>query len=212
MENISKQVISLEEKRVVGYVLKPLIDYKSLARVGYIIVDEESEQEYFLKNENIVNISDNLLIDSISNLEYMPESDELRKHIISDTGEDLGTISSFMFVNRKLRKIITDKCEIDSKYVREIGRDILLISLKRKKRSFPRFEKEDIKVEIMESEISVPPVINLSPNYYIGKVAVKTLLGFNNELIIREGEKVSKAILDKAKKHNKINQLFFIIK
>ena len=34
-----------------------------------------------------------------------------------------------------------------------------------------------MKVEIM----TLPPVINLTPSHYLGKTAVKTLLGMNNE-------------------------------
>ena len=53
MDSISKQVISVDDKKVVGYVLKPWIDFSTLKKVGYIIVEDESEQEYFLKNDNI---------------------------------------------------------------------------------------------------------------------------------------------------------------
>ena len=60
--------------------------------------------------------------------------------------------------------------------------------------------------------MTLPPVINLTPSHYLGKTAVKTLLGMNNELIVKEGDKVTKQIFDKAKRHNKINELFFIIK
>ena len=63
-----------------------------------------------------------------------------------------------------------------------------------------------------KKEVALPAVINLSQNYYLGKVAFKALLGMNNELIVKEGGKITKQIFDKAKKHNRLNELFFIIK
>ena len=65
---------------------------------------------------------------------------------------------------------------------------------------------------IIIAEFALPAVINLSQNYYLGKVAFKALLGMNNELIVKEGGKITKQIFDKAKKHNRLNELFFIIK
>lgn len=208
MENIAKQVVSIEEKKYVGYVLKPYIDFKTFKKAGYIIVDEETEQEYFVDIEFVKTSANYLLIESEKNLELCGESEELRKRVISDTGEDFGRISNFVFTGKTLRKILTEKCEVGAKNIVDSGDDVLFVSFKRKRRKFPRFEKEDMKVEIM----TLPPVINLSPTHYLGKTAVKTLLGMNNELIVKEGDKVTKQIFDKAKRHNKINELFFIIK
>ena len=213
MENISKQVISLQDKRVVGYILKPYIDYSILSKTGYIVVDEDNEEEYLLREEDIITNSQNVVIESHSVLEFIADSSPLRKKIFTDCGEDLGRIKSFTFCKNKIKKIITDKCEINPSYIKEAGYDLIIVSLKRKKKSFPRFENENIKVEIMDKkEVSAPPVVNLSPIYFIGKTAFKTLLGLNSELIIKEGGKVTKQIFEKAKMHNRLNQLFFIIK
>ena len=208
MENIAKQVVSVEEKKCVGYVLKPYIDFKNFKKSGYIIVDEETEQEYFVNMDFVKTSANYLLIESEKNLELCGESEELRKKVISDTGEDFGRISNFVFSGKTLKKVITDKCEVGTRNIVDSGDDVLFVSFKRKKRKFPRFEKEDMKVEIM----TLPPVINLTPSHYLGKTATKTLLGMNSELIVKEGDKVTKQIFDKAKRHNKINELFFIIK
>ena len=64
----------------------------------------------------------------------------------------------------------------------------------------------------MDKKVELPTVINLSPSYYLGKVATRTLLGINNELIVKEGVTINKQIFDRAKRHNKINELFFICK
>lgn len=213
MENIAKKVIALNEKRCVGYVLKPSIDFKTLKKVGYIVVDEENEQEYFLSFDNIKKIDDCVLIENITCLEYVGDSGEFRKKVLSTSGEDYGIIKEYIFRGRTLTKIVTDKCEIGAKFITDYGDNILFVSFIRKRKKFPRAKNESIPVKIMEEKmISVPVVINLSPSYYLGKVAFETLLGMNNELIIKEGTKVTKQIFDKAKRHNRLNELFFIIK
>ena len=213
MENIAKKVIAVNEKRCVGYVLKPHIDFKLLKKTGYIVVDEESEQEYFVALENIKKIDDCLLIESVNVLEYVGESGEFRKKVLSTTGEDFGRVKDYVFERRVLKKIVTDKCEINARFVSDFGEEILFVSFARKKKKFPRAKKEDAVVKIMEKkEVALPAVINLSQNYYLGKVAFKALLGMNNELIVKEGGKITKQIFDKAKKHNRLNELFFIIK
>ncbi len=211
MENISKQVVSLEEKKCIGYVLKPLIDFSSLKKVGYIVVEEETEQEFLLRRENILFCRDIVLISSSSVLEISNIEDEFRKKVLSTSGEDLGNAREYVFQRNFLRKIVTDRAEISSKYIVDFSNDIIFVSFK-KRRTFPRFLKEDMKVEIMDKKLELPPIINLSPSYYLGKVATKTLLGINNELIIKEGTVITKPIFDKAKRHNKINELFFICK
>ncbi len=213
MENIAKKVIALNEKKSVGYVLKPCIDFKLLKKVGYIIVDEESEQEYFLSFDNIKKIDDCVLIENSSVLEYVGESGEFRKKVLSNSGEDYGVVKEYVFQYRTLKKIVTDRCEINAKFISDSGEEILFVSFIRRRKKFPRTKNENMPVKIMEDkEVALPIVINLSPNYYLGKVAFETLLGMNNELIIKEGVKVTKQIFDKAKKHNRLNELFFIIK
>lgn len=212
MENISKQVISLEDKKVVGYILRPYIDFKSLKKIGYILVDEESEQEYFLKNEDILKKKTFFLIKNINFLEIFNNFDNFRKRVISVDGDDFGQVRSFVFERNALKKLVTDKGEISSRYINEVGENLIILSFKRKKKkAFPRAIKEDMKVEIMEKKFDLPPVINLSSKYYLGKTASKTLLGINHELIVKEGAVVTKQIFEKAKKHNKINELFFIL-
>lgn len=213
MENIGKKVIAVGEKRYIGYVLKPCIDFKLLKKTGYIVVDEESEQEYFVALENIKKIDDCLLIESASVLEYVGDSGEFRKKVLSNIGEDYGRVKDYVFERRILKKIVTDKCEINARFICDHGEEILFISFTRKKKKFPRAKKEDAVVTIMEKkEVALPAVINLSQSYYLGKIAFKTLLGMNNELIVKEGGKITKQIFDKAKKHNRLNELFFIIK
>ena len=83
MENISKQVISVEDKKVVGYILRPWIDFSILKKTGYIIVDEETEHEYFLRKENILEDGEVIVISSTNILEVVNFQDEFRKKVFS---------------------------------------------------------------------------------------------------------------------------------
>ena len=213
MENISKSVISLQEKKEIGYVLKPYIDFNAKTKLGYIIVDSESEQEYFVRNEFIKKISDCMLIESSTIIEPVNFQEILRKKVVSISGEDFGRIKNFVFEGKKLKKIIADKGEINARFVESSGDDVVVVSFKKKKKVFPRFKNETMKVEVQEgSMVELPEKISLASSNFLGKVATKTLIGMNNEIIIKEGQKVNKQIYEKAKRHNKLNQLFFISK
>lgn len=211
MENISKQVISVEDKKVVGYILRPWIDFSILKKTGYIIVDEETEHEYFLRKENILEDGEVIVISSTNILEVVNFQDEFRKKVFSYTGDYYGIVEKYIFERNLLKKIITDRAEIYAKNIVNFGMNTLFLSFKRKrKKIFPRFQNEEIKVEVMEKKLDLPPIVNLSMSYYLGKVATKTLLGFNNELIVKEGVTITKQIFERAKKHNKINELYFV--
>ncbi len=211
MENIGKKVVALLEKKVVGFVLKPFINFRLLKKTGYVVVDDESEQEYFVGFENIKKIDDCVLIESSNALEYLGESGEFRKRVLSVAGEDLGRVREYAFRYRVLKKVVTDKCEISAKNISDVGDDVLFVNFSKKRRKFPRSKNENAKVVAM-NEVKLPAVVNLSSSYYIGKVATKMLLGLNHELIVKDGTKITKQIFDKAKKHNRLNELFFIIK
>ena len=60
--------------------------------------------------------------------------------------------------------------------------------------------------------VSAPEKISLSAKYYVGKICTQDILGYNNEKIVGKGEVVTKSVVEKAKKHNKLNHLFFAVK
>lgn len=211
MENISKKVVSVEDGEVVGYVLKPVINFSELKKTGYIIVSH-MEEEFFLPLENILAFQDVVLISKMSQLEFSNLEEELRKNVYSLAGENLGRVEDYVFKKGRLFKIVTNMAEIPSKNLVKSGKNVLFVDFKKKKRKFPRFEDENFIVEAMEKKEILPPVVNLSLNYYLGKVATRTLLGINKELIVKEGTQITPKIFYKAKAHNKINELYFICK
>lgn len=212
MDNISKKVLSLEDKQIIGYVLNIAVDYSKKVLTGYYIADED-ENIYLLKMEHILAVEDLIVIDSTSNLEFVQDDGEdFRKRVVDENGRNYGRILSLTFDKLKIKKVITDRCELLGKYIAEIGKDVVFVSFKKKRnhpRIFPRTDREDIVVQTMRHE--EPVKVTLSSKNFIGKIAYQTLLGYNNELIVRKGDKITKQIFEKAKKHNKLNQLFFIL-
>ena len=58
---ISKKVVSLGEGKLIGYVLNVCLDQKLNNLIGFIIVDEESEEEKFLSFKNLKSYNENYL-------------------------------------------------------------------------------------------------------------------------------------------------------
>ena len=210
MENISKIVLQTNGKRV-GYVLD--VALLGLDKMGYYIVDDESEGEFLLKSENILCVADKfLLVDDTSKLEFISSKPAsiLMKEVLDDKCNSLGFIKKIEFKKAKCVKIITSLCEILPKYVKTIGEDFVFVSSKRRKKTKPTFPRADENITVKIQ--SVPQRVVISSSFYIGKISEEDIMGFNNEKIVRRGEVITKNIVEKAKRHNRLNQLFFALK
>lgn len=215
MKNISKMVISKNDASVVGYVLNIVLDKFEL--VGYVVVDEETESEYFLSRENILCVSDKyLMIKNVDDLEFLdqPQQSLLGLEVLDDFGVSYGEIIDLKFFKNKCEKIITKKCEILTKNVKNIGKNFVFISFKKKKKEkvWGGLKNNSEKIVVKIQNNFVPEKINLSTSYYVGRVCLQDVFGYNNERIASVGDVVDKKIVENAKKHNRLNQLFFAIK
>lgn len=219
MEYLAKKVVEFETGKVVGYVIDVALDYKKLKQYGYIVADEETEGEYLLRFEDVESEGDVVLVSDISKLEFAPtrEKNMLGKEVLSEVGVSLGLIRRLVFDKRMLVTICTDKVEMPAKLISFVGQDCVFVKGRSKKRrSKPRFVSGagEAKVEIMgvRKEQIVPQKINLSFSSFAGKLATADVFGYNNERIVSKNEKITKIIFENAKKHNKLNELFFAIK
>ncbi len=209
MENISKIVLQTDGKRF-GYVLDVALE--GLDKIGYYVVDDESEGEFLLKNENIFCVADKfLLIGDVSKLEFISSKPDsiLMKEVLDEKCNSFGIIEKFEFKRAKCIKIVTSLCEILPKYVKTIG-DFVFISSKRKKKVEHIFPRADFDTTVKIQ--SVPERVVLSSSFYIGKTSDEDIFGFNNEKIVKKGDVITKAVVEKVKKHNRLNQLFFALK
>lgn len=220
MDNISKILIAQDTGKRVGYLLDVAIDFENgFQKIGYYVVDEDSESEFLMKNENISKIGEEfVLIESVDVLEFLfaRKSSLVGKTVLDENCQNYGRIERVDFSKNKCIKIVTSKGEILPKFVKNVGEDVVLLFLKKKKKqtlnSFPKIEANDIVVEIQSSpQIALPEKVTLSSSFYVGKICLEDIFGYNNERIIAKGEKISRAMFENAKKHNKLNQLFFAV-
>ncbi len=219
MENISKIVLDKSAGKRVGFVLDVALDFSSMKKVGYYVVDDETESEFFVKSEDVLMATDEyVVIGEVGAMQFTAQRTRglLGKQVLDENFQDLGCIKNLEFQKQKITKIVTDKCEILPKFVSEVGEDVVFIQTKKKRaqlsRTFPRTNIEEV-VSIQDfPKVSGPEKINLSANFYIGKICGQDILGYNNEKIVLKNEVITKAVFEKAKRHNKLNQLFFAIK
>lgn len=214
MEKLSNIVVSTDGKQI-GYILDVALN--GWQKIGYYVVDDETEGEFLLRSVDIFRQSENvILIEDVSKLEFVTNRDNLRGRLVLDEfGNEYGNVQTFTFIRNKCEKIITNKCEIPTKYIRLVGRDCLFLSSKKrtskKREKFPKLEGDFLVKAMAEKSISLPEKINLSPSFYLGKVCTQDIFGYNNERIIAKGDKITRSVFEKAKLHNRLNQLFFMI-
>lgn len=224
MENISKIILTLDGQ-MIGYILDVAFDELTLKKIGYYVVDEETEGELFLKLEDVISISDvAVVVEDVLSFEFVQKRENflMGKLVFDDKANCYGRVQKLCLNKNKCEKICTTQCEILTKYIKTIGKDFVLLQFSKKKKQRHKDIFGDINtklpndnvVEIQNKAVVVskPEKINLSTAFYVGKMSNEDILGYNNERIVSKGEIVSKAIVEKAKKHNKLNQLFFALK
>jgi len=217
VENISKTIVSKDDAKKLGYVLDVVWDENALALLGYVVVDEESENEFFVDLKDVSFVGELGFVDDPSVMQFMShrKSSLIGKTVLSSTGIDLGRVEAVKSFRNRCLKIITDKCEVKARFVKMVGEDYVVLGKRKAEtryKSFPK-AKGDVEVTILSSpKLEKPEKVSLSTNYYLGKISGQDILGYNNERIVVRGEKISKATLEKVKKHNKLNELFFAIK
>ncbi len=217
MENIAKKVIIKSSGVCFGYVLDVVLD-ENFSKKGYYVVDERSESEFFLNAKDVIVAGDVLLVEEENKLEFVPQRNLslLSREVIGAGGVNLGRVQKLEFGRNKCTKIITEKCEILPKNISFVGEDVIFVQSKKagKKRAFKTKDEvfPEIEVSVQQSKSpTFPEKINLSTKFFLGKVSEMDVFGYNNERIVARGEKISRAVVEKAKLHNKLNQLFFAI-
>lgn len=224
---IAKDVISIEEGEYVGYILSCEFSDNLKMLDGFIVVDEESEQEKFLPAKNIKIIGKNaIFIENLSKIELNLinyANYPIGKSVFDNKGNFLGKVKNILLNNLKPSKILTDFCQLPISLVCSIGKDYVFIG-KNKKRKYKSFSinSELPKVEILSNQIdesdnfkilqntqnfTLPVKVTLAPSSLLNKKATVDIFGFNNELIIKEGQVITQNKIDKAKKHGKLNLL-----
>ncbi|MBR1890802.1 MAG: hypothetical protein IJ817_03910 [Clostridia bacterium] len=216
MNNIAKKVFCLDNGKYVGYVLGVAVDEK-LNKIGYYVVEEESETEFFVSRDEIVSYGqDAIFVQDETALQYLVERrrDIIGKSVYDADGVCYGHVESVGFQKERCQKIQTNLCEIVGKNVSNIKDDVIFVEFKKKRRNRKIFHTET-KIDVFTQKKTVdfePERVSLSQKTYVGKIAERDVFGYNNERIVSGGEKITKNIFENAKKHNKLNELFFVLK
>ncbi|MBQ8845488.1 MAG: PRC-barrel domain-containing protein [Clostridia bacterium] len=220
---ISKRVISISEGNEIGYILDVCVDEKLTKILGFLVCDNETEiinyleyKDIFSQNEEYVFIKDSRVLQFGEAIETL---NPMNKKLFDVDGLFLGKIIEIEEKNGKISKILTKNGEFLTKNIISIGKDCVFYSSKKSfKAKFNRKEKgivfEEKKLEnappvVIADKNQTPIRITQHPKMILGRRSSVTILGLNNEIVIKEGELITEKKIDQAKKHNKLNQLIF---
>ncbi len=226
---ISKILVSISEGKEIGYLLDCVLDEGLKELQGFIVVDSESEEEVFLPVGKIKAQNDKFIfVEGAFDVEFFggeESNNPIGKHVFDCNGTDFGkVIDCRLRDNFKLEKLITDRCEIVQKNIMTNGKDFIFFGNKKRKKNqnkkiFENYQKNSQKIqenmpkikiqEKIEKEIKQPEKVFISKEMLLGKIATCDIFGFNNELIVKKFQTIDENVLKKAKKHNKLNVLFF---
>jgi len=217
-ENLGKKVISIEDGKYLGYILDVCVDVYDFSVYGYLICDEETENVNFINLKDIANIDNYVMVENSSKISFgenIISNNPIGKCVITDEGYDIGRVINIEINKNKIRKIITNKCEIFFSYLNIEG-DIIIFSNRKKKKKIinKKFNNLEIsntqKIFIQKKEeIATPYKTSLIPNKLIGKTCLCDIFGQNQEIIAKKNQIINDKIIKIAKKHNKLNILAF---
>lgn len=225
---ISKSLVSIEEGERVGYVLDCVLDDGLKKLEGFVIVDDESEEEKFLPARKIRSENEEFLFVLNSfEVEFLTSetsNNPVGKRVFDEKGNDYGKVEDVILSDSfKLEKLVTNRCEINQKNIITNGKDFLFFGNKRKiniknQNYFEKNKKNNqiienypkIKIqEKLQEEVTSPQKIYSSAKSLLNRIATCDVLGLNNELIIKKFGVIDQNVINKAKKHNKLSFLMF---
>lgn len=222
MENvknfISKKIITLQGEKI-GYILNILFDKEFKNFKGFIVVDEESQEEFLLKDDDIFSRGEDcLIIENSLLLQPLILLDNfvfLGKETYTCDGVNLGRVEDVVISKCEVKKIICQRAEVLPKQILASG-ECVIVGRKKpiKKGGFPKVKGDGV-VRVVglqrgNEEMKEPIRVMGNINKIIGKSMRDDLLGLNNEMIAKKGERITKNIIDRALLHGKGNLLLFL--
>jgi len=217
-DNLGKKVISIEDGKYLGYVLDVCVDVYDFSVYGYLICDEETENVNFINLKDIANIDNYVMVENSRKIgfgENVVSNNPIGKNVITDDGYDIGQVVNAEINKNKIKKIITNKCEIFFSYL-NIDGEIIIFSNKKKKKKINNKKFNNLEISSTQKifiqnkeEITIPYKTSLIPSKIIGKICLCDIFGQNKEIIAKKNQIINDKIIKMAKKHNKLNILAF---
>lgn len=219
-EIISKQVISLYDAKIVGTIENIILNDNFSKIKSYIIYSDNTGEKKELNIKDIYSFSDDNFV--IKNSEKLKDililesfNNPINKEVVDTNGVNLGKINEIEINDNKIEFLsLNNGQKIEPKNIISTG-EIIVVNLSEnniKKSHFaPKKNKiinlNEIKVKIQKKPIEIIPP-RVSATSLVGKQAPKTVIGFNNELIVKKGQFITDRIIDRAKFHGKLAELF----
>ena len=238
---ISKKVISLQSGELVGYVLNAMFDESVKTLTSFVISDDENEKLFTLDYENIKSCSEDcIMIEGDFLSLYLDEEtfNPVGKIVYDVNGLNLGRVIDVILQGRQVRRLVTDKCEFFQRFVRKSYKNFINYKQKNKKKTknikksvfeikdknLPNAYIQDInnigsqgdkpndKIFYTNVSSTKPYRILANQNSIIGRTMQADLYGYNNEIIAKKYDIINQNIINRAKKHNKLNFLLYYSK
>ena len=215
---ISKSVYSLSSGAKIGYVLNVEFSSSLDKLLEVIVVDDETEMEGKVEIGQLVFGRDAIFLKNTSSLSYGYENNytnPIGKLVFDKKGSNLGVVKDIVIQGKKVICIVTEKLTFAPKNICVNGFDVLIVFGKKQKEPVFNFKnkfsnEQLVKIpETVNASIMTPAKITPNVQSLIGKMATRDILGLNNELIIKKHEIITQKKIIEAKKHNKLNILFY---
>lgn len=219
-----KQVFALYEGEIIGTVIEAIYNNDYTKVIGLKIFDND-EIEYEIKLKSIKAINDCIIISNKNKLNVFignTKSHPLFKEVVDQQAKHYGKIIDCEIEeNGNIKFFLTDKNNEllpENLYLRNsfvyYSQEKFIAKNYKPKQKIVTLDQINVNIlnfeNLQEKTNFVPNKLRYNPASLVGKVAKDTLLGLNNEVIIKANQTITQKTLDDATKHNRLNQLYFL--
>lgn len=211
---ISKPVFKTNGQKY-GYVIAVELSVDCTKLTSLIIVDDESETQAKIDASEIVYGKDAIFLKTEPIfVEAYNFSSPINKMVYDKNAKSFGRVEEVFLSSNKIVGISTNQLCFLPKNISVNGESAVILFGKKQKRKAFDFNLAKLQpeqyVEITEAQTQIVPYrVELTGKSLIGKIATRDILGLNNELIIKKHEVITQKKLNEAKRHNKLNLLFY---
>ena len=236
---ISRPVLSLYEGELIGTVAKLLFD-KKLKRLLYLEIIGENDNHFLLSTKNIYNVGKNAITIKNNTVVSLKIEDEnfipcpIQSKAFNIKGEFLGIVKEVILSDKFMCEKLSFENDnvIDANMVASCGKNTIIFydSLSRvdvgkfMPNKMPKIFKTKqasqtniLPVKQNEAPTAPVPVEVAAKNlqnsdFLIGKICVKDIFNFNNELLIKAHSVVTQKNLKEINKFGKLRELMLYCK
>lgn len=216
-KHIGQAIISLESKKIIGYVNNFFVDNKKVSFV--LAFNDEQDLEFKFPTSAVLNLGEDALIikdeESISILEENKPYCILGLPIFSQTGKLIGYLRDLeLYDNFKIKNILFKNNKIDIAKVDDFGENAIILKGKYKVKKQVDFKTSLnylVKIEKEKNDFDALPIITqketeqpvvptktiASISNLIGKTLTKDIL-YKNKIILKAGTIISQKVVELA--------------